>query len=123
MKASQTKSKNRLKISTYQTVFFNTFQYGIETDIWDQELTSGGTATHNTNTNNVDMAVTSTLGSKVIRQTRNVMRYIPGRTSTLTYAVRLELPVTGIRRRFGLFETNDGFYFQDAGDIGADGLP
>ena len=35
-------SKNRLKVSDYTTVFFNTFQYGIETDIWDQELTNGG---------------------------------------------------------------------------------
>lgn len=116
-------SKNRLKVSGYQTVFFNTFQYGLETDIWDQELTSGGTATHNPDTNNVDMAVTSTQGSKVIRQTKNVMRYIPGRTSTLTYAIRMETPVVGIRRRIGLFESENGFYFEDAGVIGENGLP
>ena len=116
-------SKNRLKVSDYTTVFFNTFQYGIETDIWDQELTNGGTATHNPNTNNIDLAVTSDIGSKVIRQTRNVMRYIPGRTSTLTYAIRLEFPVTGIRRRFGIFEMDNGAFFEDAGVVDAGGLP
>ena len=116
-------SKNRMKVSPYQTVFFNTFQYGLETDVWDQELTSGGTATHNPNTNNVDMAVTSTVGSKVIRQTKAAMRYIPGRTSTLTYAIRLQTPVTGIRRRFGIFDIDNGAYFEDAGVIGANGLP
>ena len=110
-------SKNRLKVSQYKTVFFNTFQYGLETDIWDQEVANGGTVTHDPNTNNVDMAVTSTLGSKVIRQTKNVMRYIPGRTSTLTYAVRMEIPVTGIRRRFGMFESQNGVFFEDAGVI------
>ena len=116
-------SKNRIKISDYQTDFFNTFQYGKETDVWDESTTLGGSATWNTNTNWVDMAVGSTQGSKVIRQTRNVMRYIPGRSSTLTYAVRLQTPVTGIRRRLGLFDENNGFYFEDAGVIGADGLP
>lgn len=116
-------SKNRLKISTYQTDFFNTFQYGKETDVWDESTTSGGSATWNANTNWIDMAVTNTLGSKVIRQTRNVMRYIPGRSSQLTYAVRLETPVTGIRRRLGLYDEANGFFFEDAGVIGSDGLP
>lgn len=116
-------SKNRMKISTYQSDFFNTFQYGKETDVWDESTASGGSATWNSNTNWVDMAVTGTLGSKVIRQTRNVMRYIPGRSSQLTYAVRLQTPVTGIRRRLGLFDEANGFYFEDAGVIGGDGLP
>lgn len=116
-------SKNRLKISDYTTDFFNTFQYGKETDVWDESTANGGSATWNTNTNWVDMAVGSTLGSKVTRQTRNVMRYIPGRSSTLTYAVRLQPPVTGIRRRFGLYDDANGFFFEDAGVIGADGFP
>ncbi len=116
-------SKNRLKISNYQTDFFNTFQYGKETDVWDESTTLGGAATWNSNTNWVDMSVDGTLGSKVTRQTRNVMRYIPGRSSSLTYAVRFQTPVTGIRRRIGLFDENNGFYFEDAGVIGADGLP
>ena len=116
-------SKNRMKISNYQTDFFNTFQYGKETDVWDESTANGGSATWNSNTNWVDMAVGSTLGSKVIRQTRNVMRYLPGRSSQLTYAVRLQAPVTGIRRRLGLFDEQNGFYFEDAGVLGADGLP
>jgi len=116
-------SKNRLKVSNYQTDFFNTFQYGKETDVWDESTTSGGTATWNTNTDWIDMAVDGQLGSKVVRQTRNVMRYIPGRSSKLTYAVRFQTPVTGIRRRIGLFDENNGFYFEDAGVLGSDGLP
>lgn len=116
-------SKNRMKISDYQTDFFNTFQYGKETDVWDESTTLGASATWNANTNWVDMAVSSTQGSKVIRQTRNVMRYVPGRSSSLTYAVKLETPVAGIRRRFGLFDEANGFYFEDAGVTGSDGLP
>ncbi len=72
-------NNNRFKISPYQTVFFNTFQYGKETDVWDERVVGVGTATHNASSSNVIMQVGSTAGSKVIRQTKNVMRYIPGR--------------------------------------------
>jgi hypothetical protein len=108
-------SKGRLRTSTPETIFFNTFQYGTETDVWETSATSGGTATHDPAISGIDMAVTSTAGSQVIRQTRNTMRYIPGRSSTLSFAVRYEAPVAGIRRRVGLFNGTDGFYFEDDG--------
>jgi hypothetical protein len=111
----QFSNNNRLKVSPYQTVFFNTFQYGKETDIWDERVVGIGTATHNTSTSNIVMEVGSTAGSKVIRQTKNVMRYVPGRSATLAFAIRLEQPQVGIRRRFGLFDENDGVYFEDDG--------
>jgi hypothetical protein len=61
------------------------------------------------------MQVGSTTGSKVIRQTKNVMRYIPGRGATLAFAIRLDTPQVGIRRRFGLFDDNNGVFFEDNG--------
>lgn len=109
-------SKRRLRVSDYETVFFNTFQYGIETDVWDQQLTSGGNAVHNLNTSNIIMSVNNTTGSECIRQTRNVMRYIPGRSTVAAFAIKLDTPVVGIRRRFGTFDENNGIYFEDAGD-------
>ena len=77
----QFSSKNRLKVSPYQTTFFNTFQYGLETDNWDTATTGTASAVHNPNASNVIMSVGSNVGDKVIRQTRTVMRYIPGRAT------------------------------------------
>jgi hypothetical protein len=111
----ETTSKGRLLVANPETIFFNTFQYGTETDVWETSTTSGGTATHVAATSSVDMAVTSTTGSQVIRQTLNTMRYIPGRQATLAFAVRYATPVVGIRRRVGLFNGTDGFYFEDNG--------
>ena len=108
-------SKNRLKTSPYQTVFFNTFQYGLETDIWETDITGTASAVHNPDASNVTMSVGSTAGDKVIRQTRQVMRYIPGRQSTCSFAIRLETPVAGVRRRLGIFDENNGAYFEDDG--------
>ena len=112
----QFSNNNRLKVAPYQTVFFNTFQYGKESDVWDEQVVGvGATATYNANSSNVVMQVGSASGSKVIRQTRNVMRYIPGRSATLAFAIRLDTPQVGIRRRFGLFDENNGTYFEDDG--------
>lgn len=109
-------SKSRLKTSPYQTVFFNTFQYGLETDNWDTSTTGTASATHNPNASNVIMSVGSNVGDKVIRQTRTVMRYIPGRATQCAFGIRLEMPVIGVRRRFGVFNENDGVFFEDGGD-------
>jgi hypothetical protein len=107
--------KNRFKVSPYQTAFFNTFQYGLETDVWETNTTGTASAVHNVNASNVTMSVGSTAGDRVIRQTRQVMRYIPGRASTVSFAIRLETPVAGVRRRFGIFDGNDGAFFEDDG--------
>lgn len=112
----QFSSKNRFKVSPYQTTFFNTFQYGKETDVWDEAITGTASATHSAATSNVTMSVGSTAGDKIIRQTKSVMRYIPGRASQCSFGVRLEMPTTGVRRRFGVFDENNGAYFEDAGD-------
>ena len=108
-------SKGRLKVSNPEVTFFNTFQYGIETDVWDTSTVNGGAVAFDSTTSSVDMSVTSTLNSECIRQTINVQRYIPGRVSELTFAVKLTTPVAGIRRRFGLFNGTDGIYFEDNG--------
>ena len=108
-------SKNRFKVSPFQTSFFNTFQYGLETDVWETSTTGTASAVHNVNASNVTMSVGSTAGDRVIRQTRQVMRYIPGRVSLVSFAIRMETPVAGVRRRFGMFDGNNGAFFEDNG--------
>jgi hypothetical protein len=111
----QFSNNNRLKVAPFQTVFFNTFQYGKETDVWDEQITGTASATWNQYASNVVMQVGSSAGDKIIRQTKNVMRYIPGRPATLAFAIRLETPKVGVRRRFGIFDDYNGAYFEDNG--------
>jgi hypothetical protein len=113
-------SKGRLKVQTQETIFFNTFQFGKETDVWDESTVSGGSAVFEPSLSQVAMSVTNTAGSKVIRQTRNVQRYTPGRSQAIAFAVRLQNPVTGVRRRLGMFDGQDGFFFEDCGTVDPD---
>ena len=116
-------SKGRLKVSPYETVFFNTFQYGIETDVWDTEVTGTASATWDSATSQVILSIGGTSGDKIVRQTRTTQRYIPGRTSTVSYALLLGTPVEGIRKRVGMFDQfTDGFWFEDSG-VWVDGVP
>jgi len=108
-------SKSRFKTSPFQTVFFNTFQYGKETDVWDEVTYGTASGTHSAATSNVIMSVGGTAGDKIIRQTRTVMRYIPGRAAQCSFGIRLEAPVAGICRRFGIFNETDGVFFEDDG--------
>lgn len=116
-------SKNRLKVSDYETLFFNTFQYGIETDVWDTGVTGTASATWDASTNQVLLSVGGTAGDKIVRQTKNVLKYVPGRAATLSFSVTLKAPVEGIRKRFGLFDQDtNGAWFEDSG-VWIDGVP
>ena len=116
-------SKGRSKVSPYETVFFNTFQYGVETDVWETDVTGTGSATHTPASSQVQLSINGDSGDKVIRQTLLAQRYVPGRTSTVSFAVTLGTSVEGIRKRVGMFnQAGDGFWFEDSG-VWVDGVP
>jgi hypothetical protein len=107
-------SKDRLKVSNIQTTFFSSFQFGKDV-LWDESTANGGTAIWNATQATVDLTVTSTLNSEVSYQSKNVMRYIPGRNSGLAGAYKLSPLTTGIRTRYGIFAPSDGAYFETDG--------
>jgi hypothetical protein len=110
-------SKDRAKISGYEIVFFNTFQYGKETDVWDEITTTGGSAVHNRDRSEVVLTVDGAVtGSKVVRQTKTVQRYIPGRTAEASFAFRFTDTAAGIRKRIGMFDDQNGLFLEEIGD-------
>ena len=111
-------SRNRRKVSTQQVLFFNTFQYDRDTEVWDESFTANSTfanAVYDQYEGGVILEVSNTINSEVIRQTKNVIRYIPGRQNELIFTTRLNGTVSGIRKRIGAFDANNGIYFEDDG--------
>ena len=110
-------SKDRAKISGYEIVFFNTFQFDKETDVWDEITTTGGSAVHNDVRSEVVLTVDGAVaGSKVVRQTKTVQRYIPGRTAEASFAFRFTDTEAGIRKRIGMFDDQNGLFLEQMGD-------
>lgn len=110
-------SKDRAKVSGYEIVFFNTFQFDKEADVWDELTTTGGSAVHNNVRSEVVLTVDGAVaGSKVVRQTKTVQRYIPGRTAEASFAFRFTDTAAGIRKRIGMFDDQNGLFLEEIGD-------
>ena len=109
-------SKNRVKISPFEILGFNTYQYNKDTDLWDEQLTGTASSVVDTYYGMIKMTVDGQAGDQVIRQTRRVIRYIPGRQNEVSMSVVFGQPELGIRRRFGVFDELNGAYFEDGGD-------
>lgn len=108
-------STNRVKMSSQEIGFFNTFQYNKDPQVWDEQFTGTASADFNQFLGGVEMTVGTTAGDQAITQTRNVMRYYPGRQNELVFTVSLAEPTAGIRRRMGIFDELDGMFFEDVG--------
>ena len=110
-------SKNRVKVSTYEVTDFATFTTGKDLDIWDEIVVGDDSSSeHDEYLGMVKMTVGPNVGDKVYRQTKRVQRYIPGRQGEVSMTMIFGTPTTGIRRRFGLFDDLNGFFFEDSGD-------
>jgi len=125
-------SKNRLKVSNPKTMFHHTFSHVVEDDSWLQEL--GGTAviyiandspTPETFdplnpgiykvTENTAVAVVKAANDFIRRETSNVISYIPGKEQFVTMACRFDIPVADITRRIGIYNDENGAFFEDDG--------
>lgn len=109
-------SKNRVKVSNFEIIGFNSYQYSKDTDLWDEEITGSASSTLNVYYGMIEMTVNGTAGDEVVRQTRRIVRYVPGRQNEISMGVIFGAPTTGIRRRFGIFDDYNGAYFEDGGD-------
>lgn len=112
-------SKNRVKTSGSEILFFNSFTGadGDDPEIWDTVVTGTGSVIQQTpNTGFLEMQVGSSVGDKIVRQLRRVIPYTPGRANEVSMAMRFTTPTTGVRRRHGPFSENNGAYFEDGGD-------
>ena len=109
-------SKNRRKVSTFELTDFATFTNSKDPDIFDEQITGTASATHDPYLGLVKLEVGSDAGDEVIRQTRRVQRYLPGRQNEFSTTVLFGTPATGVRRRIGMFDALNGFFFEDSGN-------
>lgn len=109
-------SKNRVKVSGHDITDFSTYTFSKNVLNWDEQITGTGSVTYVPDFGMVEFEVGGDLGDEVIRQTKRVQRYIPGRSAEVAMSVIFGAPTTGIRKRIGLFDNTDGAYFEDGGD-------
>ena len=104
----------RLRVSTPLTLFDSQNRYQKD-DQFDESTASGATVTFDTNTSTVNMNVTTTSGSKAVRQTYRVFPYQPGKGLLFMGTFVMGAAQTNLRQRVGYFNTENGVFFQQNG--------
>lgn len=110
----QSDAFGRLRVSEPFSLFDSSFRYGDKTTIWNSALTGSATAQYQTNTKVIAMTVSAT-NDEVIRETRCVFQYQPGKSLLILNTFSMATLTSGLRQRVGYFGARNGIYFEADG--------
>lgn len=103
----------RLRVSNPVTLLDAIHKYDKLDSFWYEDVTGGGTAAHEFDEASVLMTVTSS-GDRVIRQSRDYIRYQPGKSqlALLTFNLNPDGLTTGVRKSAGYFDDENGIFIE-----------
>lgn len=101
----------RLRVSNPYTLFDSQNRYEKDPH-FSEELVTGGTATFVADEASVDLAVTTSSGSKVVRQSFRVFPYQPGKGLLAMMTFVMNAKKAGLRQRVGYFNPGNGVFLQ-----------
>lgn len=107
----------RLRVSQPTSLFGSQFQYDLQPVSWESGITdtSGNAAvTHLPLESSVELSCEAE--DIIIRQTRQYFHYQPGKSQLLIATFAFDTGVFGVVRRVGVFDANNGIYFQQDGE-------
>lgn len=108
---TQVDAFGRLRVSDPYTLFDSQNRYAADAQFSSSTATSG-TATYNSTRSSVDMAVTTASGSQVVRQSKRVFAYQPGKSLLIMATFAMNEPKTNLQQRVGYFSTANGIFFE-----------
>ena len=104
----------RLRVSNPSTIFDSQNRYQKDNQ-FDESTATGGTVTYSLNESTVNLNVTTSSGSEVIRQSYRVMPYQPGKGLLFMGTFVMGTAQTNLRQRVGYFNTDNGVFLQRSG--------
>lgn len=87
-------------------------EYNASPLFWESVLAGNATATHLPNEAAVRMRCTTTNGDKVTRQTKQYIRYQPGKSQLILFSVVIGAAKANVRQRVGYFDDYNGLFFE-----------
>ena len=100
----------RLRVSNPLTIFDSKNVMSKNT-LFDEALTGSGTVTYTANKSTVNLNVTTVSGDKVIRQSKRVMSYQPGKSLLILNTFVMQTPEENLKQKVGTFDANNGIFF------------
>lgn len=101
----------RLRVVNPTTLFDSSHRYK-DNGLWATSTGAGGTAVFSTSGGLVDLNVTTTSGSEIIRETYKCFSYQPGKSLLHLSTFVMNPAKTGLRQRVGYFGASNGLYLE-----------
>jgi len=101
----------RVRTAQPLTLFDSSHRYN-DNGLWNTYTANGGTAVFSANEGLVNLNVTGTAGSEVIRETAKVFSYQPGKSLLVMNTFVMAPAQTNLRQRVGYFGTENGIYIE-----------
>jgi len=104
----------RLRVSNPFTLFDSQNRY-IDGDQFSNITATGGNVVYVANESSFNLNVSATSGSSVIRQSRTVQAYQPGKSLLIMNTFAMATLKANLRQRVGYFTADNGIYFEAVG--------
>ena len=104
----------RLRVSNPFTIFDSTNVMS-KNNLFDESLTGSGTVSYTSAKSTVNLNVTTASGDKVIRQSKRVMSYQPGKSLLILNSFVMNAQEENLIQKVGVFDANNGIFFKDTG--------
>lgn len=104
----------RLRVSNPLTIF-DSANIMSKNNLFDESLTGSGTVSYSANKSTVNLNTTTASGDKVIRQSKRVMTYQPGKSLLNLNTFVMNAQTENLEQRVGMFDANNGIFFEDTG--------
>lgn len=104
----------RLRVSSPFTLFDSSHRY-VDNGHWNEETTAGGSSSFNADAGLLDMTVTTASGAEVLRETKRVFNYQPGKSLLFISSVNFNVAKTNLRQRVGYYGAENGLYLEQEG--------
>jgi len=101
----------RLRTSSPLTLFDSQNRYAKDPQ-FSESLAGSATCTHLANESSVAMNVTTASGDEVVRQSRRVFPYQPGKSLLIMCTFAMAAGATNLRQRVGYFNADNGIFLQ-----------
>lgn len=104
----------RVRISSPMTLFDSSHRF-TDNDLWADSITGTASATFSANEGLVNLAVGTANGDQIVRETKKVFSYQPGKSLLVMSTFVLGNAKANLRQRVGYYGSDNGLYFERDG--------
>jgi hypothetical protein len=101
----------RLRVSDPFTLFDSSHRYQ-DNELWSTALAVSGTSTFNADQGLIDLEVTTASGSEVVRESKVVTSYQPGKSLLVMSTFTMNAVKTNLRQRVGYYGAANGIFLE-----------